>query len=219
MVAEFVKRLLPKRLRLHISQTPSDLHSAIEKGFLAVDTALYDEEFRRRCGVRGGAAVAAAVLWRGRCMVAHCGDSRAAIVNLPSDFVPLTFDHTPKAPDEHGRILHAGGRIANGRVLCDNGSLAMTRCIGDHHFAGVIASPDVFEATAMIGGRSALLLATDGLWDVMGAGGVMAEFSPATPWQGVCTALCEKARLHWQSQERRCDDVSVMLVGPRLRPS
>lgn len=63
--------------------------------------------------------------------VSNAGDSRAVISIKDGRAIPLTQDHKPKLPKEAERIKNAGGFVEGGRV---NGSLALSRAIGDFNF-------------------------------------------------------------------------------------
>ena len=90
----------------------------------------------------------------------------------------MSIDHKPDRPDELARIRAAGGWVSHGRVLH---ILAVSRSLGDRDFkheattaAGmpitadlVSAEPEIRIATAQQGDE--LLLACDGLWDVLTA--------------------------------------------------
>ncbi|XP_077212608.1 putative protein phosphatase 2C 8 [Tasmannia lanceolata] len=99
-------------------------------------------------------------------VVANCGDSRA-VLSRAGVAVPLSRDHKPDRPDEMERVEAAGGRVINWdgyRVL---GVLATSRSIGDHYMKPyVISTPEVIicERTAK---DEFLILASDGLWDVV----------------------------------------------------
>ena len=111
--------------------------------------------------------------------VANAGDSRCILSRGCGELVELTEDHKPELPSEHDRIVAAGGYVTAGRV---NGNLNLTRCIGDHvykkpdlpHAKQIISCvPDVRVVDLAEADPDFLVLACDGIWDVMDNGNVV----------------------------------------------
>ncbi|KAF8412349.1 hypothetical protein HHK36_000311 [Tetracentron sinense] len=99
-------------------------------------------------------------------IVANCGDSRA-VLSRGGRAIPLSFDHKPDRPDELERIEAAGGRVIylNGaRVL---GILAMSRALGDKYLKPIVISEPEVTVTERTQEDECLILASDGLWDVL----------------------------------------------------
>jgi serine/threonine protein phosphatase PrpC len=96
---------------------------------------------------------------------ANAGDARI-VLGHEGLATRLTKDHRTDDPDEVARIENAGGFMFKGRVL---GVLAITRSLGDHCMKSyVIAQPFIQEKTIELSSDpSFLILACDGLWDVM----------------------------------------------------
>lgn len=118
-----------------------------------------------KCDHVGSTAVVS-VIFKKHIVVANCGDSRAVLCRNGTP-VPLSDDHKPDRPDELRRIEEAGGRVIywdGARVL---GVLAMSRAIGDNYLKPfVISEPDV-TVTERGEGDECLIIASDGLWDVV----------------------------------------------------
>jgi serine/threonine protein phosphatase PrpC len=99
---------------------------------------------------------------------ANVGDSRA-ILCRNGKAVDLTKDHKPTAEGERKRILRAGGRI----FLDDTGvhrvmNLSLSRAIGDGFSKPIVSpEPDIRRFRVEEEGDEFILLASDGLWDVM----------------------------------------------------
>lgn len=99
---------------------------------------------------------------------ANVGDSRA-ILCRNGRAVDLTKDHKPTAEGERKRILGAGGRI----FLDETGvhrvmNLSLSRAIGDAFSKPIVtADPDIRRFRVEDDGDEFILLASDGLWDVM----------------------------------------------------
>ncbi|CAB9521270.1 linked kinase-associated serine/threonine phosphatase 2C [Seminavis robusta] len=99
---------------------------------------------------------------------ANVGDSRA-ILCRDWKAVDLTKDHKPTAEGERKRILRAGGRI----FLDDTGvhrvmNLSLSRAIGDGFSKPIVSpEPDIRRFRVEDEGDEFILLASDGLWDVM----------------------------------------------------
>ncbi|KAG1679125.1 hypothetical protein FOA52_000480 [Chlamydomonas sp. UWO 241] len=115
-----------------------------------------------------GSTAVTAVICRSTLWVASVGDSRAVLCRGGAA-VALTEDHKPEREDEAARVQAAGGRILFNRGARVGGVLAMTRALGDHHLrcSGVVAEPDVSVTARDRVHDEFLLLASDGLWDVM----------------------------------------------------
>ena len=89
----------------------------------------------------------------------------------------MSVDHKPDLALEHARIAREGGIVAarsrtnpTYRVYdsAGRGGLAMARALGDTFYAGAVpALADVRQFALAAGAHSAVVVATDGLWDVL----------------------------------------------------
>ncbi|KAK9822800.1 hypothetical protein WJX74_011082 [Apatococcus lobatus] len=126
-----------------------------------------DAEFAKadNAALIGTTAVAALVGSR-HLYVANCGDSRAVLCR-GGYACALTDDHKAAREDETARVEAAGGQILFWNGVRVMGVLAVSRAIGDHCLRPyVIADPEV-TIVARRPEDELLLLASDGLWDVL----------------------------------------------------
>ncbi|GAX81681.1 hypothetical protein CEUSTIGMA_g9109.t1 [Chlamydomonas eustigma] len=126
-----------------------------------------DEEFASDCcASMVGTTAVVALLGTKKIWVANCGDSRA-IMCRAGKCLQLTDDHKPEREDEAARVEKAGGQVLywNGhRVM---GVLAMSRAIGDHGLRPYVISDPEISVVNRTEDDDFLILASDGLWDVM----------------------------------------------------
>ncbi|GFH18452.1 probable protein phosphatase 2C 60, partial [Haematococcus lacustris] len=117
-------------------------------------------------GSKAGSTAVVAVVHERTLYVASAGDSRC-VLSRGGQARQLTEDHKPAQPKEATRIYTAGSFVApsrHGGVLRVGGSLAMSRAIGEAQ--AVTATPDV-QAVNLGGAHDFMVLACDGVWDVM----------------------------------------------------
>lgn len=161
--------------------------------------------------------------------------------------IPLTADHKPDAPEELRRIVACGGQVGSrqfvshddrhpGRVTLgpcrvwyrygsEKLGLAMSRSLGDAvvHRVGVSAEPEVLHRALDEHGRDEfLILATDGLWDVVDSaqatrfvGSLIARAESEGASWSPCEAsaqLTSLARRRWESVSGTIDDITVLVV-------
>ncbi|KAG8501934.1 hypothetical protein CXB51_004554 [Gossypium anomalum] len=113
-----------------------------------------------------GSTAVVAVVGNEKVVVANCGDSRA-VLSRGGVAMPLSFDHKPDRPDELERVEAAGGRVINWNGYRVLGVLATSRSIGDQYLKPfVICKPEV-TVREVTNGEEFLILASDGLWDVV----------------------------------------------------
>ncbi|WOL16561.1 putative protein phosphatase 2C 68 [Canna indica] len=156
---------------------PQSWKATMERSFSRVDAEASDGGGTRpspvcRCELQPprsdhvGSTAVVAVVGATKIVVANCGDSRAVLCRN-GVAIPLSSDHKPDREDELQRIEAAGGRVIywdGARVL---GVLAMSRAIGDDYLKPfVIPDPEV-TVTEREEGDECLILASDGLWDVV----------------------------------------------------
>jgi serine/threonine protein phosphatase PrpC len=95
--------------------------------------------------------------------VANVGDSKGMLIG--GDLAKqMTVDHHTCNPAECVRVEQDGGFVMHKRVC---GILSVTRALGDHSLkhGGVSCLPDVMACRVEV--PRAMVLASDGLWDVM----------------------------------------------------
>jgi len=159
------------------SLTKEEVMEGVKKGILRGFLEL-DEKLRKIPEVasgedKSGTTAVGALITDKYIIIANCGDSRGVICVGGSPAL-ATQDHKPSNEIEKERIQNAGGSVMIQRV---NGSLAVSRALGDFEYKNVegrlpteqLVSP---EPEFYIKERNPekdefLVLACDGVWDVM----------------------------------------------------
>ncbi|KAL8458615.1 hypothetical protein ACS0TY_036217 [Phlomoides rotata] len=113
-----------------------------------------------------GSTAVVAVVCSSHIVVSNCGDSRAVLYR-GKEAIALSIDHKPNRDDEYTRIEASGGKVIQWNGHRVFGVLAMSRSIGDRYLKPwIIPEPEVmFVPRARE--DECLVLASDGLWDVM----------------------------------------------------
>ncbi|CAL0309668.1 unnamed protein product [Lupinus luteus] len=158
--SEFAAHNLEKNVMDEIvNRDESDVEEAVKCGYLNTDSDFLKEN------LQGGSCCVTTLIKNGNLIVSNVGDCRA-IISRGGVAEALTSDHRPSREDERQRIETQGGYvdIFHG-VWRIQGSLAVSRGIGDRHLKQwVIAEPE----TTMLRIEplhDLLILASDGLWD------------------------------------------------------
>ncbi|XP_010937974.1 probable protein phosphatase 2C 6 [Elaeis guineensis] len=113
-----------------------------------------------------GSTAVVAVICSSHIIIANCGDSRAVLCR-GKQAVPLSVDHKPNREDEYARIEAEGGKVIQWNGYRVFGVLAMSRSIGDQYLKPwIIPVPEV-TIVPRTKEDDCLILASDGLWDVM----------------------------------------------------
>ncbi|CAB1103986.1 unnamed protein product [Ectocarpus sp. CCAP 1310/34] len=229
-VADFCKERLPGLLAASPDIRAGNWRDGFPRVYHALDALLKSGEGQEKTGGWGGATkvdgigvgctIVTALLDRKRrqCYVAHAGDSRCVLCRA-GRAVQLTRDHKPGMPSEYARIMAAGGHVSRaGRV---NDNLNLSRAIGDmvykrNHLRQpkdqiISAEPDVCRFLVTPGVDEFLILACDGVWEMMNtAQGLRAGSAP----REVCESLLD-ACLSPDPKGTRyagCDNMTVVLV-------
>lgn len=158
---EAVKETLNKHYDRHGSQLsiPTVLHEAFDK---IVDDIPYI------IAVQTGSTAVVVLIKDNNIYVANCGDSRA-VINEGEEAIALTSDHKPNRSDEYFRITSSGGQVTQSSMDVPrvNGVLAVSRSIGDFALAPFVSwMPEISQYT-FTEKNSYVILATDGVWDVL----------------------------------------------------
>lgn len=120
-----------------------------------------------------GTTIVVVVLTPKWIVCANAGDSRA-VYKTADKACALSYDHKPDNDKEESRIRKAGGYVSGGRV---DGDLAVSRGLGDFRFKTsphlglerqkVSPVPDIIVKPRNNEKDEFLLLACDGIWDVL----------------------------------------------------
>lgn len=160
-----------------------------------------------------GSTAVVALLTPDKIVVSNCGDSRAVLCRN-GVAIPLSSDHKPDRPDELLRVEAAGGRVIywdGPRVL---GVLAMSRAIGDNYLKPYVISEPEVTITERSVDDECLILASDGLWDVVSndtACGVVrmclkAQHKPTSPPGSPGSEVAA------DGSDKACSDASILLT-------
>jgi serine/threonine protein phosphatase PrpC len=231
-VSGMLAERLPELLATHVKTKPTGriYETGIERSF-----GLMQQELIRSsvdCSLSG--STACVVLVRGASLfTANVGDSRAIVgrrVKNSWTSRPLSRDHKADWPDEHKRIIEAGGRVKpcmdhHGNALGPQRvwlstknipGLAMSRSFGDlvGSEVGVIASPEI-KRYDLSADDKFIVIASDGLWEFMSNQEVVeivaADFNSAAV-ELSCEKLVKESVRRWKRQEETVDDITVVIV-------
>jgi serine/threonine protein phosphatase PrpC len=134
----------------------------IRAGFADLDSAVSSEYPTQ------GSTAAIAIISKDTIHTANVGDTRVVLVEPNGTVRQLTQDHRASDPSERALILERGGTVVKGRA---GGVLALSRSLGDGELKKHIsAEPFILNVPRQDG--QILIIACDGVWDVMDGGEV-----------------------------------------------
>ena len=196
--------------------------------------------------------------------IANLGDTRAILSTISQDKSygknsiishQLTEEHRPEYAVEFNRITSCGGRVH--KLIGINGNhqgpyrvweahrnspgLTISRCLGNSTCKqiGIISEPDTYSYTLNKDNDFFIIVASDGIWDVMSNQEVVnfietyrdscikgLDVYPdddIISFNNTCISqlLCEEARMRWilkiEDEETHIDDISCVII--ELKPS
>jgi len=146
-------------------------NQAIINGFIKTDE--YFNQTANFNDLKCGTTAISAFIRNDTILIGNCGDSKAILATKGADgdssyiVKPLSKSHNPDREDEKQRLLAAGAKVFKYGAWRVNGILAVSRSIGDRELRHlVIAEPEI-EEHKLSPDDEFLLMASDGLWDVM----------------------------------------------------
>ncbi|KAK9748473.1 hypothetical protein RND81_02G059900 [Saponaria officinalis] len=145
---------------------PSCAEKAIRSAFVKADYAFADSS---ALDISSGTTALTVLIFERTMLIANAGDCRA-VLGKRGRAVELSKDHKPNCSSEKLRIEKLGGVVYDGYL---NGQLSVARALGDWHMKGPkgsafpLSSEPELQETILTEDDEFLLLACDGLWDVM----------------------------------------------------
>ncbi|XP_047059370.1 protein kinase and PP2C-like domain-containing protein isoform X1 [Lolium rigidum] len=215
--AEFSVRAVPGFLKQFGHTSPTD---ALVEAFMKSDTAFREELIIHQKSKRiiqkdwhPGCTAVTALIVRNKLFVANAGDCRAILSRAGKPF-PMTRDHVASCAKERERVIKEGTEV---RWQIDTwrvgaAALQVTRSIGDDDLKpAVTALPEIIE-TDLSTDDEFLVMASDGLWDVVGNEDVLSIIRDTVKEPGMCSK-----RLATEAASRGSkDNITVIVVF--LRP-
>uniref|UniRef100_A0A7N0VBB9 PPM-type phosphatase domain-containing protein n=1 Tax=Kalanchoe fedtschenkoi TaxID=63787 RepID=A0A7N0VBB9_KALFE len=241
-VSQIVKARLPglllSQMKLladaHNSKKTLAMYNVVEKwkeatvsAFKAMDKEI---KFTPNSDFKASGTTAVLVIKQGEDLViANLGDSRAVLGTVTNHGIvalPLTIDHKPSVADEAERIKQCNGRVLalakEPHILRlwlpfeDVPGLAMTRALGDFQLKshGVIPVPEILHHRISPADQF-VVLATDGVWDVLSNERVMSIASSVENKEGVAEAIVHAATAEWKTKypNATIDDCTVVYLS------
>ncbi|KAF8094918.1 hypothetical protein N665_0348s0001 [Sinapis alba] len=211
--AEFAAKNLDKNVLEEVSgkSNESEIADAVKRGYLTTDASFLNEK-----DVKGGSCCVTAMVRDGSLVVSNAGDCRA-VMSVGGVAEALSSDHRPSRDDERERIETTGGYVDTFHgVWRIQGSLAVSRGIGDAHLKKwVIAEPET-KMLRIDQDHEFLILASDGLWDKVSnqeAVDIARPFCVGAQMKPLLLA-CKKL-VNLSASRGSSDDISVMLIPLR----
>ncbi|KAI4970780.1 probable protein phosphatase 2C 59 [Hordeum vulgare subsp. vulgare] len=198
--AEFVKQNLFSNLIKH-PKFFTDTKSAIAETFTHTDSELLKADTAHNRDA--GSTASTAILVGDRLVVANVGDSRAVICR-GGDAIAVSRDHKPDQTDERQRIEDAGGFVMWAGTWRVGGVLAVSRAFGDKLLKQyVVADPEIKEEV-VDSSLEFLILASDGLWDVVTNEEAVAMVKPIVDSQQAAKKLLVEATRRGSADNITC---------------
>ncbi|XP_006307690.2 probable protein phosphatase 2C 2 [Capsella rubella] len=187
----------------------SKIEEAVKRGYLATDS-----EFLRKKDAKGGSCCVTALINDGNLVVANAGDCRA-VLSVGGFAEAMTSDHRPSREDERNRVESSGGYVDTfNSVWRIQGSLAVSRGIGDAHLKQWIISNPETKVLRIDPQHEFLILASDGLWDKVSnqeAVDIARPFCMGMDQKLKPLLACKKL-VDLSVSRGSLDDISVMLI-------
>nr|GMD22301.1 probable protein phosphatase 2C 25 [Ipomoea batatas] len=206
--AEYAAQNLSKNIldEIEKSENEEEIKEAVKHGYLKTDSEFVEQD------LRGGCCCVTALMRNGNLVVSNAGDCRA-VLSRGGVAEALTSDHRPSRPDEKDRIEALGGYVDCGRsgVWRIQGSLAVSRGIGDRSLKQWITAEPETRILTLDSQLDFLILASDGLWDKVSTQEAVDVARAFCVDKSQLLSGCKKL-IDLSVSRGSIDDVSVMLI-------
>ncbi|KAG2648537.1 hypothetical protein PVAP13_1NG023600 [Panicum virgatum] len=201
--AEYVKQHLFSNLIKH-PKFITDTKAAIAETYNHTDSEFLKADSSQTRDA--GSTASTAIIVGDRLLVANVGDSRA-VISKGGQAIAVSRDHKPDQSDERQRIEDAGGFVMWAGTWRVGGVLAVSRAFGDKLLKQyVVADPEIKEEV-VDSSLEFLILASDGLWDVVTNEEAVAMVKPIQDPQEAADKLLQEA-----SKRGSSDNITVVIV-------
>lgn len=137
---------------------------ALKEAFLALDRTWLQAANQNNWD--DGSTIIAVLIVNETLYVANLGDSRAVLCS-DQKALALSDDHKPNRPDEKARVEKLGGRIHHYGAWRVEGILAVSRALGDRRLKRYVTGEPEIMVKKLSEQDEFMLLASDGVWDVL----------------------------------------------------
>ncbi|XP_071789962.1 protein phosphatase 1F-like [Asterias amurensis] len=154
---------------LHCNAVRQDCFLEDPSEALAKSFHITDEGFLRKArreGLGSGTTGVAVIIEPDKLHISWLGDSQVMLMK-DGEPIDLMEPHKPERPDEKKRIEQLGGCVLFFGVWRVNGTLAVSRAIGDPDQKPYVSSDADFKTLPLTGTEDCVVIACDGLWDVV----------------------------------------------------
>eukprot|EP01104_Vermistella_antarctica_P011784 TRINITY_DN332_c0_g3_i1.p1 TRINITY_DN332_c0_g3~~TRINITY_DN332_c0_g3_i1.p1 ORF type:complete len:850 (+),score=185.12 TRINITY_DN332_c0_g3_i1:228-2777(+) len=185
----------------------ADLEQTFTKAFLEVDRQLLKYEYE-------GCTATAVYIWETQdgsryLQAANVGDSTAFLVR-DGKAIFVSYDHRVTDPMEVERMRAGGVDIHEGQTRING--MAVCRALGDHFIKqnglGMVGDPFVCPSYKLGKGDSMLILASDGIWDVISGQDAYNLIKPLGSAQ-----LMAKRLLKFALDHPKCHDNVTVIIA------
>jgi len=144
----------------------SDISEVLKSSFFELNEKMKKED------LQSGTTALVALFIKDIGYIANCGDTRAVLYNKGTT-IRCSIDHRPEEVTEMKRLESTGGTITTtinkvGKVTSRICGLSVSRALGDFNMSPhVISDPYIHGPIQVYSEDCFLILACDGLWDMM----------------------------------------------------
>ncbi|XP_002732102.1 protein phosphatase 1F-like [Saccoglossus kowalevskii] len=141
-----------------------DVETALKEAFKKTDHMFVERATRER--LRSGSTAVNVVIMNDVLHLAWLGDSQALLMRNGQP-VEIMQPHKPEREDERKRIEDLGGCVVWFGAWRVNGTLSVSRAIGDADHKPYVCGDADTTSVQLQGDEECVILACDGLWDTM----------------------------------------------------
>jgi serine/threonine protein phosphatase PrpC len=175
----------------------------LRQAYIEVDDHIVD------IGVESGTTAATFYIIDKKYLVSNVGDTRV-IIGTKAGVDLLTIDHKPSLPEERSRIEKSGGYVTGYGTPRVQGVLAVSRALGDASLKPFVSSEPRIVEGRLAKENDFVILACDGVWDVLVPQDVIEIARSAENPQEAAQQIKDKA-LNYGST----DNISVIVIDLR----
>eukprot|EP00276_Gloeochaete_wittrockiana_P016059 CAMPEP_0184335046 /NCGR_PEP_ID=MMETSP1089-20130417/3675_1 /TAXON_ID=38269 ORGANISM="Gloeochaete wittrockiana, Strain SAG46.84" /NCGR_SAMPLE_ID=MMETSP1089 /ASSEMBLY_ACC=CAM_ASM_000445 /LENGTH=295 /DNA_ID=CAMNT_0026659521 /DNA_START=29 /DNA_END=916 /DNA_ORIENTATION=- len=198
---EYVKDHLHVNFLEALANNPGDVAAAYRDSYKKTDDEI------KKAAIHAGTTTVSVFLTVQdgvkKIYVANVGDARVILCH-GDEAIRLTHDHKATDEDEIQRIKDAGGFVVNERV---NGILAVSRSLGDSAMKDYVTGDPYTTDRDVTEIDSHIILACDGVWDVISDAEAMEIIKAAPTCQEAAVTL-----LRTSLRKGSTDNISVMVI-------